>query len=347
MEARLIGRIARRFLLLASALLASFGAAAFAEEGADPTSLVEAEEPGLFNVRASTESTTDKVRLDVVHVDFRSHWRNLFWPYPQAAEKAWDYGVTTEWLFGYNPVDDFSGVRLFGTVGRKFSHRFNADVSLGLHQLRATGALTGRVLPYFGAAISAFPIENDLFMEVKFSHDLVYQDLLQLGPVVDLLWANSGAADLIYRPMDRIRIALRTSLRGFNDGNTRRYADFGVMYGLSIGVPWIWAGAGSEYVSFPRRESGYWSPSRFLAGGPRFEATTPLFDRFSAGLGLNVTRFREESLDPGWGYYATLKLEYGSRDDFLIDLGFTRISSSQNTLGWSSETLLLHVGGPL
>jgi hypothetical protein len=119
------------------------------------------------------------------------------------------------------------------------------------------------------------------------------------------------------------------------------------MYGISTGVPWVWAGIGTDYLSYSFRQTTYWSPTRFYSFGPRFEGVFPLFQQWSASIGLNLNRFQEESFDLGNGYYGTAKLQYGEREHLNVAVEYIRILAAQGSSQWISNGVNLSLNAPL
>ncbi len=300
----------------------------------------------LTHVELGGVASSDDIHDRSLVVTWRNHRRDLFWPYPGEAATAWDFTFCGELHQGDNLQNHYQGQRLAIGLGRKFSTHWLLDAAVGSHRLAESFSGTDHYIPTGDVSFFYTPA-TELNATVRYGHDFVYQDLIQPGGVAGHLSADSAWLDLVPRPLDAWRIPIRSSYRHFSDANNRRDIDASIMYGLATGEVWLWAGVGAEYLSFTTTQTGYWSPSRFLAAGPRLEAVVPIYGSFRIGLGANGSRFQESQFAWGWGYYATGRLELGERDGWLGSLAYTRIRASQNGTQWFSNGLVLSLSARL
>lgn len=286
------------------------------------------------------ETTSDGLRDAGLEMGYQVHRRDLFWPYPEEKQRAWDLGIHAVVHSGANPQSTYHGYKFTGELARKFSNRFLLNAVAGTHLIRTPDPTTSQIATHsiFAGDVSGYFHFNDLFdMRAGVAHDLVYTELVQISNVSNALAATTYGIDLTYHPYERWRLVSRNTYRVYSDTNERKDTDTSILYGISTGVPWIWVGAGVEYLSFLKPESTYWTPDRFSAYGPRFEGDFPIEGNFSVAGGLNINRNQQDGLEGGWGYYASAKLRYGTREGSRIELGFQSILSQQRTGRWTGQ----------
>ncbi len=303
-------------------------------------------ERDLTTSDATYTRTSDRIEEADFSLRYRNHRRDLFWSYPSEEVVGWDYGFETRFYTGTSASEQYQGARLTALGSRKFSKALLLESELGgtflqNHTARfdasaAVARLSADWIPFENAAVRA-----------GISRDSVFQELGLVGEVSPRLTAITAEAALNYRILEPLRASFKGSRRGLTDGNRRTAWDAALMYGISTGTPWIWAGLGIEGLGYSSRVRGYWSPESFSSYGPRIEAAVPLSESWSFNAGLNLNRFREEQLAFGNGYYGSLKLQYGSRDAMSVSGGYMRILSRQISGEWLSQSYLLNLTTPL
>ena len=300
----------------------------------------------ITHVDVSGSTTSDGIHDRSLIASWRNHRRDLFWPLPEEADRAWDVETRAELHQGDDQQGHYRGQRFALGMGRKFSPTWLLDALLGFHAVSEDINYTTKVIPTGDVALYFAPA-TQLNVTARYGHDFVYQDLVQPGGLSNHLTADSLWLDLVPRPVDAWRFPIRSSVRRFSDANTRRNVDASVLYGLAMSELWVWAGLGAEYLSYTTTQTSYWSPSRFLAMGPRLEAVVPVYRSFRAAASVNLNRFQENQFAWGWGYYTTARLELGNREGWLGSVGYTRIRSSQGGTQWFSNGLTLSLSAQL
>jgi hypothetical protein len=296
-----------------------------------------------FEAILGVQSTSDLMNDRALTLMVRNHRRDAFWEYPGEAKSGLDLGLTGELHDGSNSGGEYAGGKAYLTGGYKFSSAAQAHVSLGVHRLvsHTNGAKANSTFAQVDAVVQ--PVEN-LYLDAAVNHDYIYQELIQPGGVLRLISAYTVKANVFYWPDGPIHLNLRTETGFFSDHNVRRNFDVSAMYGISREVPWVWVGAGAEYLSYTQRDPDYWTPTRFLGVGPRFESDFPLTSRLSLAMGVNLNLFQEEQFDWAFGYYGSGRLRYGNRSSFYVDLSYVRIQTVRNDATWYSNGAFLGMG---
>jgi hypothetical protein len=303
-------------------------------------------EPSMKQIALGTVSTSDGIDDRSLIATYYNHRRNLFWAYPDEKEKAWDWGTSVELHEGDNVEEVYHGLKYQLEGARKFSSHFLADLAAGFHRLANinTGVSTNA---FAGQVKTDYTPDGETSIELSFSSDYIYPSLIQPGGVTNSIQARSLSLNASERVAPRWRLSNQAQIQFFNDSNQRRHFDLGALYGISTSVPWIWAGVGAEYLSYTQIRADYWTPQRFLAAGPRFEADIPLYGKWSINGGFNLSAFQEGENSWAWGYYTSGKIRYGTRETWYADVGATDIRSTKNGSFWSAYGFNVDLGTAL
>ncbi len=281
------------------------------------------------------QNTSDGIFQNTWTGRYRSRRSDMFWPYSNESESGPGWGANVSWSRGTNASTSYQGTSAQAVFSEKFSQRAWLELTAGDHHLN--NITSTQQTDFLTARLETLVALNSFNLNLVANRDFIYADLYQPGGVTQALSAQSLYLDLQYRPQEKWRFLSRNSYRWISDGNQRREFDLSTMYGVSIGVPWIWMGLGADLLSYANTSPGYWSPSQFASMGPRFEFVVPLLGAFSGTYALNVNRIDEVGSSPGLSFYAVAGLQYGTREALLIELAYTRIQSSQNGNTWNDD----------
>ena len=324
------------FLLLSIALVYIFNS---------PLASASPRELGQISSGASYLSTSDQIFQTEVDLEVRNHRRDLFWAYPGEVEKTWDFGADAKLYEGSDPSAEYEGRKASAYAARKFSSRALLGIEAGINSL-LNKKQSWTANTFYGSVDLQLQVATAMDLNLRVTHDYVYQDLIQPGAVVSPLAALSEYADGDYHISERWRLPFHLKDRSLSDGNEIRETDVAAMYGISTGVPWIWVGFGGDYLTFKNYQPLYWSPWQFYSFGPRAEVVVPIALGLTGSIGLNLNRLTESALSPSNGYYGSAKLEYGDREKFNIALAYTQIVSSRDNGEWRLEQLGLELNAP-
>lgn len=296
-------------------------------------------EPAHLEAEYYHVKTTDKVEMDWATIGYRNRRRELVYPYPGESKTGWEYGCDGLFTNGYSSRNYFTSGRFSLMGGRKFSENFQTEIKAGAHEMYDTAArkknliFTGEIMNYF--------IFMD-FMRGYFSanHDYAFIYLIMPAGVSDHLTTTNLNTRFNIRYSDSFQTVVRSNYYFISDGNRKFVIDANLLYGISTGTPWIWAGVGAEKTTNTQYSPDYWTPWEFFAYGLRSEAVFPLFGDFSGFLSANYHKLKDkESQAKGKGYDLTVKLTYGEREYNNISLYALRIKSEQSGQEWISDQM--------
>ena len=262
------------------------------EEGEPVTEL------SIFDISVADQQTSDDIVDRALTLRYRNHRRDAFWEYPGEAAQGWDYGLDAETHDGSNALASYSGIKGTATGGVKISENAQASVSLGAHHLLDRTSSQSETIPT-GALDSSVSPTKDIHLNFLASYDFIYPELIQPGAITEFITAKAFSLNSFYTPQSPWRFLLQPSFQFFSDNNVRKALDASLLYGINPGEPWIWLGLGEEYLSYTLLEPSYWSPQRYLAIGPRFEADLPLVGNLSCSLAVNLNVFQQDQLSLG------------------------------------------------
>lgn len=298
-----------------------------------------------MSLAAEQERTSDSFSRQGLLGDLSTCHRDLFWPYKKECAGPWEWGAHwRSYKVSMPGATAFaSEMTAFGnegsiSLGVKVSPEHLLTLEVGAHQLRA---LPNRDQITLGVGGITYQWKAHSTLDLSFlsRRDFVYQELKLPSGFEDALSAWNYTLRGLGRFRETWRIPFLLVYRQFSDTNTSSEFDLGVLYGISPGVPWIWAGLGCNQLVYSLKKSGYWTPEKVTSLGPRLEMDLPLGQKFSLNFGGNLNEIYEQGLPETQGFVFSAGLKYGSRDEANFYCHFLKIQAGQTGNPWSSDGL--------
>jgi hypothetical protein len=313
-----------------------------AAESSEPDSS-DTSQRDLFQGGWTSDSTSDDFQRGEWLLSYRNHRRDFVWPWEEAGATALDWGVDARDISGSLLSKHFEGRRFAAMLGKLLRPMY-AELWLGSDHLGASGP-SKDIFIYDGTL--RFQPNSVLDIRVQSKRDFAYRDVLLPGGITDFLVLTKHGADVQWRPRPRLRTEANIEWRMLNDGNRARHYEGSLLYGVSPGTPWIWAGLGGEWLEYNRQVSTYWSPERFYAYGLRVDCSFSLSKRLEADLSANLDIEKEAHFRRNLGEYVDAGIAYHFASRWLLHLSVQLVRSQQVGHSWRQTTGLLSVAGSL
>lgn len=297
----------------------------------------------LFTIDASRSSTSDHIDLNRIQYNYSSNRRGHDWPYEEAADSDWDWGIGLDSYSGKAVDTEFTGNRLQAMAGWRYARSGYIAVYGGAHQLDVPALDTQEITSY--GVDAHLGITPAIKLGLTASDDYVYQEGLQPAGAREFLNAERWQANIEWGPVDTVRFAASGGAWNLSDANTRRESMVSLMYGISPEWPWVWLGARYENLKYDEARTDYWTPTRFRSLGIALESSFAISANLSGALSAGASRIREDDNPKGNGHYAVIGLDYKLTPRHVLRLGYHRIRSTQEGAAWLEQAYNLSVNG--
>lgn len=296
-------------------------------------------ENSIVTANYSYLQSSDQMFMHTSSLLFRSHRRDLSYPYENEDTTGWDFGSSVLTTQGFNANNNYNGQRGYLLLGRKFNSNFLIDFYSGGHRAFDTGNNNDKTI--FIAELKAlFHIDELLDISLAANRDYAYIYTIQPGGSNNRLTTNSFNFALNYNIFSDIVTRINENYFYISDQNTKSVTNIALLYGIATEEPWIWVGLGYENTSYKYVTTDYWSPSAFMAFGFRSEANLPIYliDNIFINLELNYNRiWDKDTCTRGNGVAIASKLQFGRRENHNFSVFYNRLSSIQDGNLWYSN----------
>lgn len=300
----------------------------------------------LFNLGYVAQKTSDDYEARGYTFSYRNHRREWFWPWQEAASRALDVGLDVSRSKGEVGTTQFVARHAQGMLGAYLTRGTYLEAQLGRHILE-TDQGERTITSRHGSVM--FGLTRSFSVQLETGRDFIYSDGAVTGGITRQLTALEHSAAFRWRPHQRLRILGQGGYRQYdeeNEENVARQADMSAMYGISPEWPWVWAGLGAYALKYEKEVADYWSPTRYVAYGPRLESSFPLYKRLSATAALNLNRQSENGVK-GNGYDIKAGMQYRLYGHLYARLELSKAKSLQYKSTWKSDNIFFTLSGPL
>lgn len=288
-------------------------------------------EPSLFTSSYEKYDTSDKYSISTYTLDWQNNRRDLFWGYPGNLEDVTDYGVSFKKRSG-DFKGDIESEELSGRLGRKMGFDQYVLLNVGLHNLTYKNKESSHATYNLKYQLK----RKEFNIQLMFDHNLYFIEKGVTTPLTDSLKQDYVEARFNYLGKKNFRIPISVKSSSISDSNKSNQQKIAVLYGRSYPT-WIWGGYGVERLSFSKKVTGYWSPKKVLSHGPRIEVGHTFMEKLNLGGSYSYSFNKEDSFAEGKSIYASLKAEYGRRENWLTGLSYYISKSKQGTSNWRGE----------
>ncbi|MBT4790566.1 MAG: hypothetical protein HON90_03265 [Halobacteriovoraceae bacterium] len=295
-----------------------------------------AQERGVLKGEFSRFYTSDDLNISKHEFSYLNNRRNLFWTYPAEEETAVDIGAfVTQYSGGYK-TNSFESQQAQLYLGKKWGFKNYTYLKAGGHKFEYEDTKT-EMLTYEISHEAKFYTSQ---LKISFVSDFQFIDQQIPLPLEEGLKREVFQLNYEYKKDKQWRFPILAKKVSISDGNHASQIDLAALYGGVYPV-WWWIGYSVAQLSYDERKSGYWSPEKFTSHGPRLEVSYPFTQWWQGIIGYNYSFIKEDDFEAGSSSYSNLGIEYGKRDDGLIQLLWVEIISEQASNEWSSKGYLL------
>lgn len=290
-----------------------------------------------YTLQATHSSTSDNIDLDILNISYISNLREHFWPYLKTGDSVFDWGIDFHRYDGQADGTEFLGYQLEGIFGIQVTDISYVGLKLGSHSLEVPSTNSRKNQETYDL-YAQLGISKKFIVNLNFSDDYVYKFGLQPAGAREFLNAEIRTTGVTWRPFETLRISAQRSSWTLSDTNKKHENKASMLYGLSPGWPWIWAGVVYEKLEYTQSKPDYWTPTSFRSTGLAFESSFPISAGLTGAVAATVTSFKEDSNSNGNGGSLDIGLDYEIIQSYILRLGFSRIISQQGKSDWTENT---------
>jgi hypothetical protein len=298
--------------------------------------------PDHYSFSTDIYSDKDDLNIQDWQMDYQ-HGANLFHDEDLTENDGFSWGADLhKYTIRQRGAPDYDGHKLNATIGKKINTIFS--LGLGLGQTSLEDRLTGKDqdLTHYSLQGNA-KFTDKIKLQVKHERSYLFREAILEDASGNLIDGDTTALSLNWRPAEKWRAYGTTQYRKLSDGNKSQRNSGAVLYGISPGWPWIWAGVSGETLSYDKNKPEYWTPEDYASVSLVLDSSFPVNDALSLSMGGAISRSKEDDNPGGTGYSASIGADWQVNETMSIKAGGSYIESSQESSTWKEDNLNLSV----
>ncbi len=282
---------------------------------------------GVFEAAASSYEDSNDIKLDEQSVS-----------YAYGVNKNTKVKVSAHhhYIVDGSEKAKYDGNEITAGFTQKYNNYIETDVSVGAVYL--DNHRTDKRKNYFkyNAKIIAKPVK-DAAISLEHSDDFLFKEAIITDDKNQLLSGKTTKLSGSWRVSKRVIVEGSVQHRKFSDGNVSRHKRAALLYGISPDVPWIWAGAEVQSLSYDEKKNNYWSPTGYKAYALIANGNFPVSKKLNVNVSGSVNRTKEANQNWALGYTAGVGADFTLNDNSHVKADAMYLKSSRDGVDWSGK----------
>ncbi len=311
------------------------------------TSLAHAEKPdtpsALYDMESEFYSDSNDLSVQQHAFSYRQGVDIFHYKHEQQkqGDNLWGLHVRRSIVRQSNAAD-YRGSDIKASFARKFNDKLSVAGSIGRSELSNGVQQAKKAITLYGLK-ARVKLTDEVEVQAHHSRDLLFNEALVEDDNGRLIDGKTSDIALFWRPHKKIRVQGATNYRSLSDDNSAKRTSAALLYGISPGWPWIWAGVSAEMLSYEQNKNSYWTPEKYTSYGVLVDSSFPVNDTLSLSMGANVNRNKEDDNPAGTGYSISAGADWTVRENVDIKMKGSLLESTQETSTWNQDQLSLSV----
>jgi len=232
--------------------------------------------------------------------------------------------------------DKYDGNEITANIKQKYNDFIETEASVGAVFMdnRRTDKRKNHVK--YKAKITLKPT-TDSSVSLEHSNDLLFKEAIINDDDNNLLSGKTTKVSGSWRVSKRFIAEGSSQRRKLSDGNVSKHKRAALLYGISPGVPWVWAGVEAQSLSYDQRKANYWSPSDYKAYALIANGNFPVSKKLSMNMSASVNRTKEKGQSWASGYSAGVGADFAVNENSHVKADALYLKSSRDGVDWDSS----------
>ncbi len=306
------------------------------------SSYASAETP-QFHADADFYSDSDDLKVDQWSLGYQQSHGIFNYLHEEEPEKQLLWSVKAKRsTIDQLTKDDYRGQHLSAAVAYKYSKDLSTELSIGDGNLENRRTHKDNHLTTYSIKAQA-KINPQLTVQAKQERDFLFDNAIVDDSSNNLLHGDTSDIGVYWRADEKWRVEGKANHLRLSDGNSSDKVSGSLLYGISPGWPWIWAGVSAEKLSFDKDRSSYWTPQDYQSVGLTLDSSFPVNDDLSMSFGANLNRSKEDNNPSGTGYSLSTGAEWKIAEQVKLKAQGYILESTQETSEWKQDGVSLSV----
>jgi len=283
-----------------------------------------------FTAQASVYSDSGGIRIEDRSVQYTRTYKE------NKNKTDWKLEAHDYDIKGETGSDTYHGPDIVGTITKEFNDYVTGELSVGAVYLENQRTRDYTRRNKYNAKVTIKP-NKKVTINVAHGEDLLFKEAIIEDDNNKLVSGQTSKITGSWRAADRIIIEGGSQYRRLSDGNKSRHHRGAVLYGISTGTPWVWAGVEAQSLSYEESKSNYWSPRDYEAYSLLITGSHKITEKISIDGNANINRTKENDSNWATGGAVTIGANYALTENTSIRADASYLESTRDNVKWDGS----------
>jgi opacity protein-like surface antigen len=283
-----------------------------------------------FTLQSSVYKDSAGIRIEERSVQYQRHYKN------QTHRANWKLEAHDYDAKGETGSDTYHGSDIVSTISKEFNDYIATEISVGAVYLENQRTRDYTRFNKYKGKVTVKP-NRKITINMEHSEDLLFKEAIIEDDTNKLVSGQTSKITGSWRAAERVIIEGGSQYRRLSDGNKSRHHRGAVLYGISTGTPWVWAGVEAQSLSYEETKSNYWSPRDYEAYSLLITGNHKITEKFSIDGNANINRTKENDSNWATGGAVTIGANYALTENTSIRADASYLESTRDNVKWDGS----------
>ncbi|MCK5896218.1 MAG: hypothetical protein KAG20_05405 [Cocleimonas sp.] len=285
-----------------------------------------------FTAKASVYSDSTGIRIENRSVEYQRLYKDKKHKADLKLE-AHDYAVD-----GEKGKDSYHGSDVVGTITKEFNQYVTGEFSVGNVYLENQRTRDYTQFTNYKGKATIKP-NSKVTLTAEHGEDLLFKEAIIEDDANKLVSGETTRVAGTWRAAERIIAEGSSQYRKLSDDNSSKHHRAALLYGISTGTPWVWAGVEAQSLSYDEKKSNYWSPEEYEAYALIANGNFTVTKKLKINANASINRTKEDNFAWATGGAITIGTDYALTEKTSVKTHATYLQSTRDTTEWNGNSV--------
>jgi hypothetical protein len=285
-----------------------------------------------FTAKASAYNDSTGIRIEDRFIQYERLQKNKKHK-PDLKLEAHDYDVD-----GETGKDSYHGSDVVGTITKEFNKYVTGEFSVGTVYLENQRTRDYTQFAKYKGKATIKP-NSKVTITAEHGEDLLFKEAIIEDDANKLVSGETSRIATTWRAAERIIVEGSSQYRKLSDDNSSEHHRGALLYGISTGTPWVWAGVEAQSLSYDDKKTNYWSPEEYQAYALIANGNFTVTKKLKINANASVNRTKEDNFAWATGGAISVGTDYALTEKTSVKTHATYLQSTRDTTQWNGNSV--------
>jgi len=281
-----------------------------------------------FTAQASVYSDSGGIRIEDKSIQYQRRYKSK--------KVDWKLEAHHYNFKGETGSDRYQGADIVSTVSKEFNDYIAAELSIGAVYVENKRTTQDKNFTKYRGKVTLKP-NNKVTINLEHEKDLLFKQAIIEDDNNKLVSGKTSRVSTSWRAAERVIVEGSSQYRKLSDGNQSKHHRGALLYGISTGTPWVWAGVEVQSLSYDKTKSNYWSPTEYEAYALIANGNFAVNKKLNLNVNASLNRTKEGKFDWATGGAVSVGADYALTKNIKLKAHATYLESTRDNVKWDGS----------